>query len=77
MLRSWVRAQENTRSPMPLEASAFIPVALSRTAVVPSQPAANTAEIRIQIQRANTTVIVNWPLQGVAGCAQWLREWLA
>ncbi len=31
---------------------------------------------RIEVQRADATVVVHWPLQGGAACAQWLREWL-
>ena len=37
----------------------------------PAQP-----DIRVEVQRANTTIVVNWPLQGGAACAAWLREWL-
>lgn len=37
----------------------------------PAQP-----DIRVQIQRANATIVVNWPLHGGASCAAWLREWL-
>jgi transposase len=33
-------------------------------------------DIRVEVQRANTTFVVKWQLQGGAACAAWLREWL-
>lgn len=38
-------------------------------------PAA-AAEIRIELQRAGTTVSVTWPSSAAAECAMWLRELL-
>ena len=55
-------------------ANAFIPITLDEL----SQSSAPHAEpdIRVEVQRANTTIVVKWPLQGSAACAAWLREWL-
>ena len=33
-------------------------------------------DIRVELRRANTTVVVTWPLKGAGACADWLREWL-
>ena len=33
-------------------------------------------DIRVEVIRANTTIVVKWPLQDSAACAVWLREWL-
>ena len=33
-------------------------------------------DIRVEITRANTTIVVKWPLEGAPSCAVWLREWL-
>ena len=33
-------------------------------------------DIRVEVTRANTLVVVKWPLQDSAACAVWLREWL-
>ena len=34
------------------------------------------ADIRVEVIRANATIVVKWPLQDSAACAVWLREWL-
>ena len=51
---------------------------------LPASPPAQAPTIRIEIQRAassagaagvaSATIIVNWPVQDGAACAQWLRE---
>jgi transposase len=43
-----------------------------------AEPAAApcTGDIRIEVKRANTSIVVHWPLAGAAACAQWLRECL-
>jgi len=51
-----------------------VPVTLS-TAKEPVTPQP-TADIRVEVKRANATVVVHWPLAGGAACAQWLRECL-
>ena len=33
-------------------------------------------DIRVEVTRANATIVVKWPLQDSAACAVWLREWL-
>ena len=33
-------------------------------------------DIRVEVTRANTCIVVKWPLQDSAACAVWLREWL-
>ena len=52
----------------------FVPVTLSAA----TEPAAAqcTGDIRIEVKRANTSIVVHWPLAGGAACAQWLRECL-
>lgn len=52
----------------------FVPVTLNST-IEPAtvQP---TADIRVEIKRANASIVVHWPLAGGAACAQWLRECL-
>jgi transposase len=52
----------------------FVPVTLSAA----TEPAAakSTGDIRIEVKRANTSIVVHWPLAGGAACAQWLRECL-
>ena len=55
---------------------AFIALALPGAAFESAPPAAPPLAIRIEVQRANTSIVVNWPLQDSASCAQWLRECL-
>lgn len=51
-------------------AMTFVPVAL------PSQSASVAADIRIELRRGATTVMITWPGASAAACAQWLRDWL-
>jgi transposase len=50
-------------------ASAFVPVQLE-------MPRTASADIRLELRRGASTVIVNWPAQEAAACGSWLREWL-
>ena len=79
MLRKWVIEAEHKLPPKPLapvtkeEAAqpappTFVPLALS----APSVP----GDIRIELQRAGTTVSITWPAAAARECAAWLREWL-
>ena len=55
-------------------ANAFVPVTLNDSA--PGTAPHVAPDIRVEVQRANTTIVVKWPLEGAASCAAWLREWL-
>lgn len=72
IVHRWLR--EHSQGTLAVQQRAFVPVTLQAQAE-PSSP--QPADIRIEVRRANTTVVVNWPLQGGASCVQWLREWLA
>jgi transposase len=52
-----------------IRASEFVPVT-----IVP--PESTAATIRIEVQRGNSLVKVEWPLQAVGECSAWLRKWL-
>ena len=79
MLRKWVIDGEHKlpaprvaaiEGPEEAKAAAeFIPLSLPAPAGAPS-------EIRIELQRAGTTVTVTWPSSAARDCAAWLREWL-
>ena len=56
------------------QANAFVPVTLDEPA--PGSAPQAAPDIRVEMQRANATIVVKWPLQGSAACAAWLREWL-
>lgn len=58
-----------TASTLPEVATAFVPVRLET-------PRAAPANIRLELHRGRTTVIVTWPAQEAAACGSWLREWL-
>ena len=72
IVHRWLR--EGSQFALVVLSQAFVPVTLSEPAPVPAPP--GQPDIRVQVQRANTTVVVKWPLQGGAACAAWLREWL-
>ena len=78
MLRKWVIDAEHAaprapKAPMPeaapvLPGPTFIPLALTAPVV--------NGEIRIELQRAGTTVSIVWPAAAAHDCAAWLQEWL-
>jgi transposase-like protein len=76
MLRKWVTDAESKGGPSLAVAAAaeepasssFVPLALPAPAV--------EGEIRIELQRAGTTVKIVWPAAAAGDCAAWLRDWL-
>jgi transposase len=72
IVHRWLR--ESTPTALVLQSAEFVPVTLNDSATG-SAPHAEP-DIRVEVQRANATIVVKWPLQGSAACAAWLREWL-
>ena len=76
IVHRWLREQ-TTSALMPqlqARANAFVPVTLNESALGPVPHA--EPDIRVEVQRANSAIVVKWPLQDSAACAAWLREWL-
>jgi len=76
IVHRWLR--EHSQGALVIQAHAFVPVTLSADPAPssPSSPPSAPPDIRIEVHRANNSIVVNWPLLGGASCAQWLREWL-
>lgn len=74
IVHRWLR---ESAQPAPLtQAPAFVPITLEEPALpAPGAPLAKP-DIRVEVHRANATVVVNWPLEASTACAAWLREWL-
>ena len=72
IVHRWLR--ELTPSALVPQSQAFVPVTLDGSAPGPALHA--EPDIRVEVQRANSAIVVKWPLQGGAACAAWLREWL-
>ena len=72
IVHRWLR--EHSQGTLINRPQTFVPVTLN-TATVPAA-ALPTGDIRVEVKRANTTIVVHWPLVGGAACAQWLRECL-
>ena len=72
IVHRWLR--ERSQGTLINRPQTFVPVNLSAA----TEPAAAlpTGDIRIEVKRANTSIVVHWPLTGGAACAQWLRECL-
>lgn len=80
MLRKWVidaehkgvapaiAAKVSAPEPPPMPPPTFIPLALPAPVV--------DGEIRIELQRAGTTVKIVWPAAAARDCAAWLSDWL-
>ena len=72
IVHRWLR--EHSHGTLVNRPPTFVPVNLGgATGPAVAQP---TADIRIEVKRANTSIVVNWPLAGGAACAQWLSECL-
>jgi transposase len=72
IVHRWLR--EHSRTALVPQSQAFVPVTLDEPA--PGSAPQAAPDIRVEVQRANATIVVKWPLQGSAACAAWLREWL-
>ena len=74
IVHRWLREQAPSALVPQSQANAFVPVTLNDSA--PGHAPHAEPDIRVEVQRANATIVVKWPLQGSAACAAWLREWL-
>ena len=76
IVHRWLRESAQsallTETPTP----AFVPITLDELAPLATCAPPAKPDIRVEVRRANTTVVVNWPLEGSTACAAWLREWL-
>lgn len=72
IVHRWLR--EHSQGTLINRQPTFVPVTLS--AATESAAVLPTGDIRIEVKRANTSIVVHWPLAGGAACAQWLRECL-
>lgn len=72
IVHRWLR--EHSQGTLIKRPQAFVPLTLS--AATEPAPAQSTGDIRIEVKRANTSIVVHWPLAAGAACAQWLRECL-
>ena len=72
IVHRWLR--EHSQGTLIGRQPAFVPVTLS--APTEAAPALPSVDIRVEVKRANATIVVHWPLADGAACAQWLRECL-
>ena len=72
IVHRWLR--EHSQTALVVQSQAFVPVTLDEPA--PGSAPQAAPDIRVEVQRANATIVVKWPLQGSAACTAWLREWL-
>jgi len=71
------RSTQNFETVQPQQA--FVTVTIDEPAPVPPIPISTppaAPDIRIEVQRADARIVVNWPLAGSACCAAWLSGWL-
>lgn len=79
LLRRWVEQAEGNERVLVARSDASVPPATVPAFVpVPLETRnARTAEIRVEVRRADQSITVCWPISEAAQCAAWLREWLA
>jgi transposase len=78
MLRRWVADAEQADLPRcePGADKAHAAAPVSSPGFIPLAVAAPAADIRIEVQRAGTTIAVAWPSSAAGECATWLRALL-
>ena len=74
MVRKWVIAAEGGVAlgmsvQMPTQCGSFVPLALPHHE-------GGGRDIRIELQRGNVRITLEWPRDGAADCAAWMRELL-
>ena len=79
LLRRWVRDAESrpvkpSESAETVAATAAAPSAFMAVQL-PAAPAAST-DIRVELRRGTTTIVVTWPVDAATACAAWMRELL-
>ena len=74
IVHRWLREHSQTALVPQSQANANAFVTLDEPS--PGSAPQAAPDIRVEVQRANVTNVVKWPLQGSASCAAWLREWL-
>ena len=71
IVHCWLREFNPTALVPQLQSQAFVPVTLNDSAPGPAPQAA--PDIRVEVQRANSAIVVKWPLEGrplaPPGCA--------
>ena len=76
VVHRWLREAAGASRALPSQA--FVPVAFDLPAAPKAMAAVpSAAEIRIEVERSESRIVVRWPLAGAAECAAWLAEWLA
>jgi transposase len=71
--RQAARAAETVAS---RSASAMLPVPPGSEFVALPLPGAAALQIRVEIRRGATSVVVSWPASAAGECAAWLGTWL-
>ena len=79
LLRRWIEKAEGNDRVLVARSEVSVPSAAAPTFVpLPLETRnARTAEIRVEVRRADQSITVSWPTSEAAQCAAWLREWLA
>lgn len=79
LLRRWVRDAELGPAVRGAISSASITASAPKPAFVPltlPDAAAASNDIRVELRRGATTVVVTWPVGAATDCAAWMRELL-
>ena len=67
----WIREAKQKQTP---HVAAFVPLRLDLGAGIHTGTSVSSTTIHIELQRAGTTVRVQWPIAYAADCAAWMRE---
>ena len=78
LLRRWISESELLRSTALSSTTAAMPAQRPFVALqVAPRKEKSEGDIHIELQRAGTSVRIQWPVSAVSECAAWIREVLA
>jgi len=77
-VRRWMRERsiEVPKQRMSMPTAQPVPAMAPEFVQLPLAPEPDSRDIRIEIQRGNAAIKVDWPVQASGDCAAWLRDWL-
>jgi transposase len=76
MLRKWVIDSEGSNPTETTEHHQVVAGAGAQFIALAAPDEGAPREVRIEVQRGETTIKVSWPNEAAAECASWLRELL-
>ena len=76
LVRRWVKDAEGERDVGEIGATKPVKRPVTKFVPLPLPSPAPVGDIRVELQRGATKIVVTWPATAAAQCAAWMRELL-